>query len=34
LLAYAVFRLGHCKMGAEAMKGSEEEGRLLAAYRH
>jgi hypothetical protein len=34
LLAYAVFRLGHCKMGAEAMKGSEEEGRLLSAYRH
>jgi hypothetical protein len=34
LLAYAVFRLGHCKMGAEAMKGSDEETRLLAAYRY
>jgi hypothetical protein len=32
LIAYAVFRLGYCKMAAAAMRGSEEEHRLAAAY--
>jgi hypothetical protein len=32
LLAYTSFRMGYCKMAAEAMQGSEEEHRLLAAY--
>jgi hypothetical protein len=32
LMAYAVFRLGYCKMAAAAMKGSGEEHRLAAAY--
>ena len=34
LLAYSVFRLGHCKMGAEAMRDSDEAPRLLRAYQH
>jgi len=33
LLAYSVFRLAYCKMAAVAMCGSEEEPRLLRAYR-
>jgi hypothetical protein len=33
LMAYAVFRLGYCKMAAAAMNGSGEEHRLTAAYR-
>jgi hypothetical protein len=32
LLAYAVFRLAYCKMAAAAMRGSDEEQRLLSAY--
>jgi hypothetical protein len=33
LLAYAVFRLGYCKMAAGAVRGSGEEHRLLAAHQ-
>jgi hypothetical protein len=34
LLAYSVFRMGYCKMAAEAMRGSgAEEHRLAQAYR-
>jgi hypothetical protein len=33
LLAYAVFRMAFCKMAAAAMRGSEEEPRLLRDYR-
>jgi hypothetical protein len=33
LLAYSSFRMGYCKMAAEAVMGSGEEHRLLAAYR-
>jgi hypothetical protein len=32
LLAYSSFRMGYCKMAAEAVQGSGEEHRLLAAY--
>jgi thiamine kinase-like enzyme len=32
-LAYTLFRMGYCKMAAEAMRGSDEEGRLQRAYR-
>jgi hypothetical protein len=32
ILAYAVFRLGYCGMAAEAVRGSGEEYRLLAAH--
>ncbi len=32
-LAYTLFRMGYCKMAAEAMRGSEEEPRLSSAYR-
>ncbi len=32
LLAYAAFRLGYCKMAADAMQGSEEEPRLRREY--
>jgi hypothetical protein len=32
LLAYSAFRLGYCKMAAEAMSGSEEEPRLGREY--
>jgi hypothetical protein len=32
LLAYSAFRLGYCKMAAEAMRGSDEEQRLRNAY--
>jgi hypothetical protein len=31
-LAYAIFRLGFCKMAMSTVRGSPEEGRLLAAY--
>lgn len=31
-LAYTLFRMGYCKMAAEAMRGSEEEERLRRAY--
>ncbi|MFB3812934.1 MAG: hypothetical protein ACE14L_02395 [Terriglobales bacterium] len=34
LLAYTVFRMAYCKMAASAMAGSNEEPRLLAAYRY
>jgi len=34
LLAYAIFRCAYCKMAATAMAGSEEEPRLLNAYRY
>jgi len=34
LLAYTVFRLGYCKMAAQAEAGSAEENRLLYAYQH
>jgi hypothetical protein len=34
LLAYSVFRLAYCKMAATAMSGSDEEPRLIAAYRY
>jgi hypothetical protein len=34
LLAYSVFRMGYCKMAAEAMRGSSEESRLADAYLH
>ncbi len=33
LLAYAMFRLGFCKMAAGAMSGCDEEPRLVRAYR-
>lgn len=33
LLAYAVFRMAYCKMAAVAMSGTDEEPRLLSAYR-
>ncbi len=33
LLAYTMFRLGFCKMAAEAMRGSDEEPRLALAHR-
>lgn len=33
LLAYAVFRMGYCHMAAVAMRGSEEEPRLMHAYQ-
>lgn len=33
LAAYTMFRLGYCKMAAEAMRGSSEEQRLTRAYR-
>jgi hypothetical protein len=33
LLAYAVFRLGYCRMAGEAVRGSGEENRLLAAHQ-
>jgi hypothetical protein len=32
VLAYSSFRMGYCKMAAEAVRGSGEEHRLLAAY--
>jgi len=32
LLAYALFRMGYCKMASEAMQGSDEEGRLRRAF--
>lgn len=32
LLAYTAFRLGYCKMAAEAMRGSDEEPRLRRDY--
>lgn len=32
-LAYTLFRMGYCKMASEAMRGSEEEPRLAAAYQ-
>ena len=31
-LAYTLFRMGYCKMAAEAMRGSEEGSRLDSAY--
>jgi hypothetical protein len=31
--AYAAFRLGYCKMAAESMSGSEEQGRLYQEYQ-
>jgi hypothetical protein len=34
LLAYSVFRMGYCKMAAEAEKGTAEAGRLERSYRH
>ena len=34
VLAYAVFRLGFCKMGISTVTGSAEEPRLRSAYRH
>lgn len=33
-LAYSVFRMSYCKMAAAAMRGSEEEVRLLECYMH
>lgn len=33
LLAYSLFRMGYCKMAAEAMRGTPEEPGLLAAYQ-
>lgn len=33
VLAYSSFRMGYCKMAAEAVRGSGEEDRLLNAYR-
>ena len=32
-LAYALFRMGYCKMAGEAMRGTEEEQRLTSAYQ-
>src|SRR5579883_44541 len=32
LLAYSVFRMGYCKMAAEAMSGSAEKDRLACEY--
>ena len=32
LLAYALFRMGYCKMASEAMQGSGEESRLRRAF--
>jgi hypothetical protein len=32
-LAYSLFRMGYCKMAAEAMQGSPEAIRLQSAYR-
>lgn len=34
MLAYAVFRLGFCKMGISTVRGSAEELRLRSAYQH
>jgi len=34
LLAYSVFRMGYCKMAAEAEKGSAEATRLESSYRY
>ena len=34
LLAYAVFRMAYAKMAAAAMRGSDEEPRLLSAYHY
>lgn len=31
-LAYTLFRMGYCKMAAEAMRGGDEEERLQRAY--
>ncbi len=31
--AYTAFRLGYCKMAAESMSGSEEQGRLYQEYQ-
>jgi len=31
-LAYTLFRMGYCKMAAEAMRGTEEEASLRRAY--
>ena len=33
ILAYAVFRLGFCKMAISTVAGTDEEPRLKAAYR-
>lgn len=33
-LAYSLFRMGYCKMAAEALQGSREEIRLQSAYRY
>ncbi|HZR27782.1 MAG TPA: hypothetical protein VFA71_03300 [Terriglobales bacterium] len=32
LLAYALFRMGYCKMASDAMQGSDEESRLRRAF--
>ncbi len=32
-LAYTLFRMGYCKMAAEAMRGSEEGARLSSTYQ-
>ena len=32
LLAYSIFRMGYCKMAAEAMRGTSEQSRLESAY--
>jgi hypothetical protein len=32
MLAYAVFRMGFCKMAISTVCGSEEEPRLQSAY--
>lgn len=33
-LAYAVFRMGYCKMAISTVRGTLEEGRLLNAYQN
>jgi hypothetical protein len=33
LMAYTSFRMGYCKMAAEAVRGSGEEHRLIRAYQ-
>jgi hypothetical protein len=33
LLAYTMFRVGYCRMAAEALRGTEEEPRLLRDYQ-
>lgn len=33
LLAYTIFRLGYCRMAAEAMRGTEDEPRFLRDYQ-